>query len=193
MKDFYKPYDCDVKVYEKRLAASREIWDDLSHEWSYSTFDEKLVILAGFVLKGGNLKRAVERYAEDRSEIYRCRIHWVIFNYIWRMMMNGESCLRNPTADRIKCLDNDELLRLLAGELKMCVKKTSEYVDVNRHKPGCTPNYQTFESWIVSDEYKYNDTILDRIERKHWRANPDEGMWSYFGKAKRWEWKRCLF
>ena len=69
MNRYFKPYDCDLKEYEARLASSREIWDDYSHEWSYSTFDEKLVILAGFVLKGGDLKRAIERYAEERRQI----------------------------------------------------------------------------------------------------------------------------
>lgn len=194
MNRFYKPYGCNVKEYESRLASSREIWDDYSHEWSYSTFDEKLVILAGFVLKGGDLKRAIERYAEDRSEIYRSRIHWVVFGYIWRMMMGKESQFENkPTADRIKRLEMDELLRLLAEELKMCVKKTTEFVYENRYKTNSTPNFKTYESWTVSDEYKYNDTILDTIEREHWRANPDEPFSSYLRKAERWKHKYCLF
>lgn len=41
MEKFFKPYDCDLREYEARLASSREIWDDCSHEWSYSPFDEK--------------------------------------------------------------------------------------------------------------------------------------------------------
>ena len=194
MNRYYKPYDCDLREYEACLASSREIWDDFSHEWTYSTFDEKLVILAGFVLKGGDLKRAIERYAEERTETYRSRIHWVVFRYIWRMMMGKESTFgQKPTADRIKRLEMDELLRLLAEELKMCVKRTTEFVNENRYKPNSTPNYKTYESWIVSDEYKYNDTILDTIEREHWRANPDESFEYYLGKCKRWERKSCFF
>lgn len=194
MNRYFKPYDCNLKEYEARLASSREIWDDYSHEWSYSKFDEKLVILAGFVLKGGNLKRAIERYAEERSEIYRSRIHWVVFNYIWRMMMGKESQFdQKPTADRIKRLEMDELLRLLAEELKMCVKRTTEFVNENRYKPNSQPNYKTYESWVVSDEYKYNDTILDTIEREHWRAHTDESFDYYLNKCKRWERESCFF
>lgn len=194
MNEFFKPYDCDLREYEARLASSREIWDDYSHEWSYSTFDEKLVILAGFVLKGGNLKRAIERYAEDRTETYRSRIHWLIFKYIWRMMMGNESPFaQKQTADRIKRLENDELLRLLAEELKMCVKRTIVFINENRYKPTSQPSYASKESWIVSDEYKYNDTILDTIEREHWRAFPDESFSYYLNKSKRWERKSCFF
>lgn len=194
MKDVFKPYDCNLREYEACLASSREIWDDYSHEWTYSTFDEKLVILAGFVLKGGDLKRAIVHYAEERSETYRSRIHWVIFAYIWRMMMGKESQFENkPTADRIKRLEMDELLRLLVGELKMCVKRTTVFVNENRYKPNSQPNYKTRESWTVSDEYKYNDTILDTIEREHWQAYPDEGFSYYLDKCKRWERKSCFF
>ena len=191
---FYKPYDCDVKEYEARLASSREIWDDYSHEWSYSTFDEKLVILAGFVLKGGDLKRAIERYAEERTETYRSRIHWVVFAYIWRMMMGKERPFdQKPTADRIKRLEMDELLRLLAEELKMCVKRGTEFVYENRYRTDVPTSFKTYESWTVSDEYKYNDTILDTIEREHWRAHTDESFDYYLGKCKRWGRQSCFF
>lgn len=186
MKLFYKPYDCDLEEYEGRLASSREIWDDCSHEWSYSTLEGKLIILAGFVQKGGNLKCAIERYAEDRSEIYRRRIHWVIFRYIWRMIM-GDDALGRPMYDRIRCLDNYELIRLLAEELKKCVKKTCKsWFDYKGQ-------HYIESCWIVSDEYKYDDTILDQIEREHWRSNPDEPFPIYLDKAKRWDRMSCLF
>ena len=194
MEKFFKPYDCDLREYEARLASSREIWDDYSHEWSYSSFDEKIVILGGFALKGGNFKRAIERYAEVRAETYRSRIHWVIFAYIWRMMMGKESQFENkPTAGRIKRLEMDELLRLLAEELKMCVKRTTAFVYENRDKSNAPTSFKTYESWIVSDEYKYNDTILDTIEREHWRTFTDESFSYYLNKYKRWERKSCFF
>lgn len=188
MKEYMKPYDFDVEKYEACLASSREIWDDCSQEWSYSTLEEKLVILAGFVLKGGDLKRAIERYAEERSEIYRCRIHWVIFTYIWRMIMGKEPMNNfNPISSRIKCLDNDELIKLLSEELKKCVKQTcnTRYNRFGEH--------EIYTCWIVSDEYQYDDTALDKIERKHWRSHPDEPFSIYLDKAKRWDWMKCLF
>ena len=173
MKELYKPYDCDLREYEARLASSREIWDDYSHEWSYSTFDKKLVILAGFVQKGGNLNRAIGRYAEERSEIYRSRIHWVVFDYIWHLMMPGQRISR-PTSDRIKCLRNDELLRLLTELLKEKVKKGfSCEIIRSRGVPNGTPRVESFENWTV-DATEIDDTILDHIEREHWRTNPSE-------------------
>ena len=97
-----KPFDCDLKHYEACLA-TRDFWDDCGHEWNYKTLDEKLVILGGFVQRGGSLKRVIKRYAEDRSEIYRSRIHWVIFRYIWRMIMGDEPMNNfNPMSSRIK-------------------------------------------------------------------------------------------
>ena len=103
MKDCIKPLDCDLKHYEACLA-TRDFWDDCGHEWTYKTLDEKLVILGGFVQRGGSLKRVIKRYAEDRSEIYRCRIHWVIFTYIWRMIIGDEPKNDiNPMSGRIKC------------------------------------------------------------------------------------------
>ena len=187
MKDYMKPYDCDLKYYEGCLA-TRDFWDDCGHEWTYKTLDEKLVILGGFVQRGGSLKRVIKRYAEDRSEIYRCRIHWVIFTYIWRMIMGDEPMSNfNPMSKRIKCLDNDELIKLLSEELKKCVKETcgTRYNRFGQH--------EIYNYWFVSNEYQYDDTALDKIERKHWRTNPDEPFSIYCNKAKRWERLSCLF
>ncbi len=176
-----KPYDCDINQYEACLA-TRDFWDDCGHEWTYKTLDEKLVILGGFVQRGGSLKLVIKRYAEDRSEIYRSRIHWVIFRYIWRMIMGDEPMNNfNPMSSRI------ELIRLLSEELKKCVKQTcnTRYNRFGEH--------EIYTCWIVSDEYQYDDTALDKIERKHWRSNPNEPITLYWNKAKRWERKNCLF
>ena len=187
MNDCMKPLDCDLKQYEACLAI-RDFWDDCGHEWTYKTLDEKLVILGGFVQRGGSLKRVIKRYAEDRSEIYRCRIHWVIFTYIWRMIMVDEPMSDfNPMSRRIKCLENDELIKLLSEELKKCVKETcgTRYDRSGKH--------EVYNYWIVSNEYQYDDSALDKIERKHWRSNPDEPFGSYLFKAERWDWMRFLF
>ena len=183
-----KPYDCDLKQYEARLA-TRDFWDDCGHEWSYRTLDEKLVILGGFVQRGGSLKRVIKLYAKDRSEIYRCRIHWVIFDYIWRMIMvDVPKNNFNPMSMRIKSLENDELIKLLSEELKKCVKETC------RTRYNRFGEHEIYTCWIVSNEYQYDDSALDKIERRHWRSHPDESMDHYFFQMpKRWEYKSCLF
>ena len=93
----------------------------------------------------------------------------------------------NPMSKRIKCLDNDELIKLLSEELKKCVKETcgTRYNRFGQH--------EIYNYWFVSNEYKYDDTALDKIERKHWRTNPDEPFSLYCNKAKRWERESCLF
>lgn len=191
MKEHFTPYDCDLQTYERRLA-TRDFWDDCGHEWTHKTLEEKLVLLAGFVQRGGDLGKVMARYTEDRDEIYRSRIHWVIFDYIWHLMMPGQQVGR-PTSDRIKCLSSEELLRLLAELLQEKVKKSFKCEIIRpRGIPNGTPHIESFESWIV-DATEIDDTILDRIEREHWRANPDEPFSSYLRKAERWKHKYCLF
>ena len=182
-----KPYNCDLKQYEARLA-SRDFWDDCGHEWTYRTLDEKLIILGGFVQRGGSLKRVIKRYSKDRSEIYRCRIHWVIFDYIWRMIMVDVPKIDYyPMSRRIKRLENDELIKLLSEELKKCVRQTS------RTRYNRLGEHEIYTCWIVSNEYQYDDSALDKIERRHWRSHPDESFSQYCYKEKRWEEKNCLF
>ena len=188
MKTDVKPYECDLKQYEACLA-TRDFWDDCGHEWTYRTLDEKLIILGGFVQRGGSLKRVIKRYAKDRSEIYRCRIHWVIFDYIWRMIMVDVP--KNdyyPMSRRIKRLDNDELIKLLSEELKKCVKETC------RTRYNRFGEHEIYTCWIVSNEYQYDDSALDKIERRHWRSHPDESIdHQFFQMPRRWEYKSCLF
>ena len=67
----------------------------------------------------------------------------------------------NPMSSRIKCLDNDELIKLLSEELKKCVKETC------RTRYNRFGEHEIYNCWIVSDEYQYDDSALDKIERQH--------------------------
>ena len=69
MKDCIKPLDCDLKHYEACLA-TRDFWDDRGHEWTYKTLDEKLVILGGFVQRGGSLKRVIKLWKFGGKVVY---------------------------------------------------------------------------------------------------------------------------
>ncbi len=169
-----------LKDYESFIE-SRQFWDDFACEYNDYTQEKKLVILAEFVNIGGNLEKVIKQYAENHDEIYRKRIHWVILYYIWRLMMGNDTMdYSHIVVDRIKCLDNDELIQLLTKELKKRVRK--EYSSIGKT-----------EHWVVSDKEKYNDEILDKIERNHWRTYPEELYSTYLRKAKRWEYKACLF
>lgn len=176
-----KDYECFIE--------SRGFWDDFACEYNDYTQEEKLVILAGFVNIGGNLNNVIKQYAKNHDEIYRQRIHWVILHYIWRLMMGNDIMDYSAiVVDRIKCLDNDELIQLLTEELKKRVEKDcTSTINIS------TSNINETEHWVISDKEKYNDEILDKIERKHWQTHPKELYSTYLRKGKRWENKACLF
>ena len=174
------PPNLPLKDYESFIER-RQFWDDFACEYNDYTQDKKLVILAGFVNIGGNLKKIIKQYAKDHDEIYRQRIHWVILHYIWRLIMGNDTMdYSHIVVDRIKCLDNDELIQLLTKELKKRVEKEH-------------PSIGETEHWVISDKEKYNDEILDKIERKHWQTHPKELYSTYLRKGERWENKACLF
>lgn len=184
-----KPYDCDLRHYEMSLA-NREFWDDCGHDWSYMTMETKLIVLGGFVQKGGNLMDVIKRYAEDRSEMYRCRIHWVILRYI-EQLMPGTSYSR-PTQDRIKCLSNEELVRLLSELLQDKVRKSCRIKTTYTNSVTENIKKELVDCWIVDAE-KFDDTRLSSIEREHWASHPDEPATTYWAKVKRWDRDYCLF
>lgn len=182
------PPNLPLKDYESFIER-RQFWDDFACEYNDYTQEKKLVILAGFVNIGGNLKKIIKQYAKDHDEIYRQRIHWVILHYIWRLIMGNDTMdYSHIVVDRIKCLDNDELIQLLTEELKKRVEKDcTSTINIS------TSNINETEHWVISDKEKYNDEILDKIERKHWQTHPKELYSTYLRKGERWENKACLF
>ena len=84
---YYKPFDVPLKEYEG-LVCRREYWDGLGTEWGWSSVEEKIIRLAGFVQQGGNLKKIINRYAKDRDETYYEWSHrpekwWGYKQYLW--------------------------------------------------------------------------------------------------------------
>ena len=79
--------------------------------------------------------------------------------------------------DRVKRLNKDELTKLLSDLLKKSVRKGYDL----------DSQYQTQENW----EIKYTEKLtpseyMDKVEGKHWRANPDEPFDSYLNRSKIW-------
>lgn len=173
------PFDVSLHDYEGMLN-NRQYWDDLGAEWSWSTMEQKLVRLAGFVKLGGNLKKVLNRYAKEHDERYNCRIQYCVLCYILKLMVgNRMHWYENdePLVNRIKCLNKDELVRLLTAELKRDVV------------PSChlDKDGRIHDHWeLLSDKEWMSDVNLDRIERHHWRTNPQESASLYFGRAKWW-------
>lgn len=175
----YVPFkDVTVSDYEQMMA-NREYWDDLGAEWSWSPVEKKLVRLAGLVKQGGSLKRVLTRYAKNHDEEYRHRIQHCVLCYILRLMVGDriKPHENEPLVNRIKCLNQDELIKLLTLELKRDVQ------------PSCwmDDNHNIHEYWkLQSDAEWMSDEYLDKIERKHWRNHTEESATQYFNRASSW-------
>lgn len=176
--NYNAPYHVPLKDYEGMMA-NREYWDDLGAEWNYSTIEKKLVRLAGFVQLGGNLKKVINHYAKDHDDQYNRRIQFCVLYYILKLMVGDrlQWYSKEPLVDRIKCLNKDELIRLLTLELKRDVQPSCEM----------DKNHKAHEHWrLLSDDEQQSDIYLDRIERHHWRIHPHESATQYFNRATIW-------
>lgn len=169
-----KPFECDLKTYEGYIAR-KEYWDDLSTEWSFSTKEEKIIRLGGFVQQGGSLLRLLNRYAKEHDERYRERIQYCVLSYL-RELITGGFTDDYPICNRIKCLDKKELVELLKIELKSRVRKSSEIES----------NGEVSEIWIIDKENidsakpEFTDSVLlDKIQIPYWRAHPEVSITSY--------------
>ena len=179
------PYDVPLDEYEG-LVARREYWDDGSDEWNWSSIDLKLVRLAGFVQQDGDLNKVMTEYTKDLDEYKRQRIQYCVVRYILKLMLGERRQLseNNPLVERIKCLNKEELLELLTEELKRDVKKEEKMDD----------NYKIHEDWVLlSDNQWMSDEILDGIERRHWRENPEESYTTYSNRSQFWWNNRSLW
>ena len=180
------PYHIPLEEYEG-LMASREYWDDLGAEWNWSSIEQKLVRLAGFVKQGGSLKKVLNRYTKGREEEYTNRIQFCILKYILKLMV-GERLKpyeKVPLVDRIKRLNKDELVELLTKELKRDVMPSSEM----------DKNHKFHEHWrLLSDDEWLSDEYLDKIEYRHWHKHPEEPFSQYLRRSEWWwDYRHFLF
>ncbi len=174
----YTPFDVPLKEYES-LIGRREYWDGLGTEWGWSTVEQKIIRLAGFVQQGGNLKKVINHYAKDQEETYRQEIQHCILKYIL-VLMSGDHIdiySKSPFVDRIKRLDKDELVKLLSDQLKESVHK-SYYLD---HQYGVQPCWEIrYDNKLTPDEY------MDKVDRRHRRKHPEETAWDFLNRPKMW-------
>ena len=154
------------------LLSTRTYWDVFGAEAESKTLEEKLMTLGRFVQEGGDIANVVELYVdgrEDQAELES--VQWAIFYYL-EYMINATESLKPyeyaPTALRIMRLEKEELLELLEKELRRCV-----IIDEKGQA-------------AITGVDSPNDRNLDFIERRHWRTHPDESIYTYDGKARRW-------
>ena len=89
------PFSCGIEDYEDMLCR-KEYWDDLCSEWSWSSIDQKLIRIGGFVLAGGSLLRLLNRYAKAHDEMYRQRIQHCILFYLGILITDKPLDNRTP-------------------------------------------------------------------------------------------------
>ena len=168
---YYKPFDVPLKEYEG-LVCRREYWDRLGTEWRWSSVEEKIIRLAGFVQKGGNLKKIINHYAKDRDETYRREIQHCILEYIL-VLMAGDSIkiYRNsPFVNRIKRLDKDELVKELTKLLECeIIIIPTENDDMTGHADGMVRfvNKNTILVNNLEEEYKYWREGMQKVIEKY--------------------------
>lgn len=174
---YIKPFDVPLDEYEG-LIARREYWDQLGTEWGWSSVEEKIIRLAGFVQQGGNLKKILNRYAKSHDEEYRREIQYCELRYVLELFKNRKDMsMEYLPVDRVKRLNKDELTKLLSDLLKKSVRKGYEL----------DSQYQTQENWDIKYTEKLTPSeYMDKVEGMHWRANPDEPFDSYLNRSKIW-------
>ncbi len=176
---YYKPFDVPLNEYEG-LVCRREYWDGLGTEWGWSSVEEKIIRLAGFVQQGGNLKKIINRYAKDRDETYRREIQHCILEYILVLMAGDiiEIYRNSPFVDRIKRLDKDELVKLLSDQLKASVRERY-YMD---------KSHTIQLGWEIRYENKLSpDEYMDKVDRRHSRKHPEETFYTFMNRPKQWD------
>ena len=153
--------------------ATRTYWDTFGAESESMSIEHKIIDLGLFVQDGGHVADVVNLYGSGCDDKARLdAVQWAVFHYL-EYLINARKSLApyeyTPTAQRIMCLDRDELLELLERELRRCT--ITDYKGTH----------------VISGLSSVNDVNLDEIERRHWREHPEESASSYFRKARRWD------
>ena len=78
--------------------------------------------------------------------------------------------------DRVKRLNKYELTDFLSDLLKQSVKKQYDM-----------DSMEIKECWEIKYDNKLTpDELMDEVEGKHWRANPEESFDSYLNRSNVW-------
>lgn len=169
MNNYYE--DVQLEEYEQILA-NREYWDDISCEWEqYSTLEQKLIRIGGFVQRGGDLNRVILNYAEDREYTYRVTIKSCLMQYIERFLS------KDLWYTRIVRLEKEEVVELLSELLKASIKNSCEY---DRYKK------KYYSVGLLETKGIDAEGILATIEKEHKEAHPDETIEAV--RERVWEW-----
>ena len=156
------------------MMANREYWDVISCEWErYSTIEQKLIRLGGFVQRGGDLNRVILRYAAGREYTYRVTIKTCLMRYIECFLS------KNLWYTRIVRLEKEEVVGLFSELLKASVINSCEY---DRYKK------KYYSVGLLETKGVDAEGILATIEKEHKEAYPYETIEAVRKRA--WKWLR---
>ena len=171
MNEYYRNLPLDE--YEGILA-NREYWDDISYEWEqYSTLEQKLIRLGGFVQRGGDLNQVILHYAEGREYTYRVTIKSCLQQYMECFLPKDLWYMR------IVRLEKEEVVKLLSELLKASVKDSCEY---DRYKK------KYYSIGLLETKGIDAEGILAAIEKEHKETHPGETIEAVRERA--WGWIR---
>ena len=148
-----------IEEYEGYFA-TRDYWDCCGAEYKYTSIEKKIFELASFVQAGGNLERAIAKYAEDREETYRNVIQYSVMEYITKLM-------GSEVYVRVMLLRRDEFVKLLSELLKVGAEVVRKYKRIDSR-------YYDYLEWELKKVK--DDSILVAIEEEHKRKHPDETL-----------------
>lgn len=171
MNEYYR--NLPLEEYEGILA-NREYWDDFACEWQqYSTLEQKLIRMGGFVQRGGDLNQVILRYAEGREYTYRVAIQSCLMKYIEHFVPKDQWFMR------IVRLEKEEAVKLLSELLKASVKDSCEYDRYNK---------KYYSVSLLKTKGVDTEAILAAIEKEHKDTHPDETIEVIRKRARGWIW-----
>lgn len=171
MNEYYR--NLPLEEYEAILA-NREYWDDFACEWGFSNLEQKLIRMAGFVQRGGDLNRVILRYAEGREYTYRVTIQSCLMKYVEHFVSKDQWYMR------IVRLEKEEVVKLLSELLKASVKDNCEYDRYNK-------KYHSVS--LLETKGVDTEAIISAIEKEHKETHPDETIEEVRKRAKAWIWE----
>ncbi len=118
-------YEEDLLETEMYLAMQK-YWDDQGSYWSDSSVEEKIIMMARFLLHGGKLEDVIDRYKDGISEERLRRVRPCIFRYLGELMADGHINRHSPLYTELDSLSDEELIAKLSKLLSEKVKETED-------------------------------------------------------------------
>lgn len=120
LRPFYEEDLLETEMY----LAMQKYWDDLGSEWSESSVEEKIIMMGRFLIHGGKLEDVIDRYKDGISEERIRRVRPCIFEYLGKLMADGQINRHSPLYVEFDSLSDEELIAKLSAKILESVMET---------------------------------------------------------------------